>query len=81
MGGGQGGCIVSALKVGGFVDVVGRLVAMVMQSFRGQVSTSQGGVGCCSLTERPRRGSKSGGQQQRRSRRGPSSSWMERPWS
>ena len=58
-----------------------KMVAMVMQSFRGQVSTFWSGGGRCSLTERPRRGAKSDGQQQQRSRRGPLSSWMERPWS
>jgi len=66
--GGRGGPIVPAPKAGGFV-VVGGIVAMVMQSFRGQVSTSWCGGGCCLLTERPRRGAKSGGQQQQRGER------------
>ena len=51
-----------------------KMVAIVMQSFRGQVSTFQSGGGRCSVTERPRPGVKSGGQQQQRSRRGPLSS-------
>jgi len=72
--GGHGGPFVPAPKAGGFVVVVGGLIAMVIQSFRGQVSTSWCGGGCCSLTERPRRGAKSGGQQQQRSERCPASS-------
>jgi len=58
-----------------------KMVAMVMQSFCGQVSTFQSGGGRCSVTGRPRRGAKSGGQQQQRSKRWPTSSWMERSWS
>ena len=42
--GGRGGPIVPAPKAGRFVVVVGGLVAMVMQSFHGQVSTSWCGV-------------------------------------
>ena len=57
-----------------------KMVAMVMQSFRGQVSTFQSGGGRCSVTGRPRCTVKSGGQQQQRSKRWPTSSWMERPW-
>ena len=51
-----------------------KMVAMVMQSFRGQVSTFQSGGGPCSVTGRPRHGAKSGGQQQQRSERWPASS-------
>jgi len=48
-----------------------KLVTMVMQSFRGQVSTFRGGGGCCSVTGQPRHGAKSGRQQQQRSERWP----------
>ena len=51
-----------------------KTVAMVMQSFHGQVSTFQSGGGCCSVTGQPQRGAKSGGQQQQRSERRPASS-------
>jgi len=40
-------------NIGGVVVIRWSMgVAMVMQSFRGQVSTSWSGVGCCLLTER-----------------------------
>jgi len=51
-----------------------KMVAMVMQSFREQVSTFRSGGGHCSVTGRPRRGVKLDGQQQQRSERWPASS-------
>jgi len=51
-----------------------KMVAMVIQSFRGQVSTFQSGGGRCSVTGRPRRGAESSGQQQQRCERWPASS-------
>jgi len=51
-----------------------KMVAMVMQSFRGQVSTFRSRGGRCSVTGRPQRGAKSGVQQQQRSERWPASS-------
>jgi len=50
-----------------------KMIAMVMQSFRGQLSTFRSGGERCSVTGRTRRGAKSGVQQQQRSRGGPSS--------
>ena len=48
-----------------------KMVSMVMQSFRGQVSNFRSGGGRCSVTGRPRRGAELDRQQQQRSRRGP----------
>jgi len=51
-----------------------KIVAMVIQSFRGQVSTFQSVGGRYSVTGRPRHRAKSGGQQQQRCQRWPASS-------
>jgi len=53
--------------------VVG-VIAMATWWRCGQLASSWCGSGCCLLTERPRRGAKSGVQQQQRGGRGPARS-------
>jgi len=60
---------------------VAGVVALVIRCCCGQVSTFRGGVGCCPGPKQPQRRAKSSVQQQQRSRRGPSSSKVERQWS